>query len=374
MGENEGRFKGEGYLIPRASRRKNDNHYCLTNYALDSTRKSKLRMLCNTNTEEEIIAFRKQFYKSLREEIETFNGRYVILSNEHCYKQLEQSSEIVRLKQLFDGLYDEIKIIIYIREQSDMLCSRYSTTVKNNNKKKIASIEEYSVLDYLNYNQKLKEWEDVFGIENIILRIFDRKKLYQNDVISDFCKVLGIHRYEFKPTFLNISLNVKQCEFLRIVNMHIPDLKNKKGMRIRQQLNTMVHNTRIESPPISVLINKKYQSVYDGSNRELAIRYHGHEIELFNKKPLISFSQDQAVLLTDQDKKNLAEQIISNNEKMFPGLCKWIAAIFDVNFRGKIIPIEYAQNFRVEEVDKEKSTFRIVLRKIYKRLKTSMAN
>jgi len=272
---------------------------------------------------------------------------------------------------LFDGLVEEVKIIVYIREQSDMLCSRYSTSVKNNDQQKISSIEDYAIQNHLNYNLRLKKWEDVFGIENIVLRVFDREKLYQNNVVSDFCKTLNLLVYDSNLTNLNTSLNAKQCEFLRIVNIHMPDLSNKDGFTIRHQLNTMVSNTRIESPPVSSLINKDYQAIYDESNRELALRYFGPGYTLFNKKSLNDFSLDQEFLLSENDKKYLAKQIIESNHHL-PELCKCIAAIFDVDYQGSKIPLDFVRNFSLSKYSKisisKISHNKFLLKKSLKRL------
>jgi hypothetical protein len=355
LASNEEQLYAEGYLLPKVSRNNhNSNHIKLTNYALNEDRSIQIRVICKTNTKKEVLEFREQFYQKLRAEIKEFSGDYVILSNEHCYRSLTNHAEISRLKDLFDGLADQIKVIVYLREQSDMLCSRYSTELKNNNTNKIKKIESFRDFDFLDYNQRLKAWEEVFGIENITLKIFDRGKLYQGDVISDFCNTLNMPRYDYQPVFLNTSLNAKQAEFLRIINTHIGKLEGKKGIRIRHQLNLLVTQTHIESPSVSALINKDYLDVYDESNKELAKRYFHQEIELFNKKDLNDFALDQTAILTEADAKNLATQIIEKNGKDYEMLCKCIAAIFDVPYKNKRIPMTYVQGFKVSDYDKKR--------------------
>jgi len=351
---NELKLHANGYLVPRSSRINNGSHICLTNYALDVERECRLRLVCNTHTHEDILKFRKKIFGKLRQEIREYPGECVILSDEHCYRRLVNESEFTRLKQLFEGLYNQLKVIIYIREQSDMFCSNYSTSLKNNNKEVIGNLAKFSRTDYLNYNQTIKKWETIFGIENIILRIFDRDKMHKNDVVSDFCHMLNIPRYDHNPVFRNISLNAKQCEFLRIVNIGFGKMQGKKEIRTRHQLNQMVINTQIEGVPISYLINRAYQDVYNESNKALAARYFGKEMELFNKKILNDYSLDQTKLLTEEDKKNLVMQIIDGNHKDHVAICKCIAAIFQVPYQNQIISLDYVSAFRSNDDNKNK--------------------
>lgn len=379
LANNTKKLRADGYLVPATSRHNhNANHIYLANYALNDDRSLQLRSICNTNTPNEILAFREQFYERLRDEISAYQGDYVILSNEHCYRCLNSKEETMRLKHLLEGLADQLEIIIYLREQSDMLCSQYSTNLKNNGRKSISDIEQFSEMNFLNYNQYMKVCEEVFGIENVNLKIYDKEKLYQGDVISDFCHTLNISRYEYKPMFLNASFNAKQCEFLRLINTQIGELKGGKGIKIRHHLNQMVHHTQIESPPVSALISKAYQCVYDESNRELAKRYLHHETELFHKKRLNDQALDQSVLLTEEDKKKLATQMIEKNRWEEEILCKCTAAIFDVSYKNRRIPIDYVRSFCVNDYEKKRKRtighYVVLFKKVSRRIKRRISN
>lgn len=348
-----GNLYKDGYLVPETTRHnQNTNHIYLANYALNNERSVQLRSVCLTDTEEELHAFRKRIYRDLREEIEAFPGDYVILSNEHCYRCLNSREETMRLRGLLEGLAERIEIIIYLREQSAMLCSHYSTSLKNNSTKLIRDLESFSRMRELNYNHYLKVCEDVFGKENIKLRIYDREKLYDRDIISDFCQAVKIPHYDYNPVNLNVSLNAKQCEFLRIFNSQIGELKGRKGLRVQHNLNQMVNHTQIQSPPVSALISQAYQQVYEESNRDLVKRYFDQDGALFQMKPLKEQALDQRDLLTEGDKKNLANQLIEKYGSEEPMLCKCIAAIFDVSYKNKRIPMDYVQGFDVEAYEK----------------------
>jgi hypothetical protein len=338
-------LKDEGYLIPSQSRKENINHIYLANYAIDEDKMPRVRIICNTKTVEQVRTFRKKFRRQLRGEILRFNGRNIVFSNEHCFKFLTSIHEVTRLRELFEGLFSEIKIVLYIREQSELLCSHYSTAVKNNYTQPIKNIEEFSEsLDY-NFNEKLRPWEEVFGIENITLRIFDRATLIDRDIISDFCHVTGMNEHKSRKINMNVSLNAKQCEFLRIINTHLPNLKNPNGFKARRIINKMVTETRIESPPVSDLITHEYQEVFENCNREIVRRYFKDGRELFGKKVLSEAAIDQSALLTDADKENLFSQIALIHGRTQVRLCKCLAAIFGIRYRGRIIPGVYIKKY-----------------------------
>ena len=355
--ENRGILNGEGFLVPWQSRKENINHIYLVNYAADESGMYRFRFVCNTRNVRQIRSFRKKFKRDLRNEIMGYEGSNVILSNEHCYKYLTSTEELIRLRDLFEGLYDELKIIVYIREQSEHLCSQYSTAVKNSMTKVIMGIEDFAKRTFYNYNEMLRPWEEVFGIDNIVLRVFDREKLTGGDIISDFCHITGMKEHKSQELNMNVSLNVKQCEFLRIINSNLPNLRNPNGFWARGLINRMVTDTNIEGPSVQVLIDSRYQGVFDQSNIELAKRYFGCELEIFTKKPLGETSLDQTTLLTEYDKQYLVDQIIESYGKSQPELCRCIAAIFGLSVDGRRVDDECVDKF-IEKLTKRKRAVR----------------
>jgi len=331
----------KGFLIPKVSSFKNGNHQYVANYSSGSNnqwKRTHMRISCGTETEKELNDFRDKFYISLRNEIKSFKGHSVLLSSEHLYIKLKDEAEIIRLKKLFSGICEDIKVVVYLREQSELLVSNYTTSIRNSKKTRISSIQEFSNNDLYDYNYRLKKWEDVFGLDNIILKIYDKKKFYKGDIINDFCHTLNIPRRDHQPILLNTAMSAKKCEFFRIIKNNIKNLSGEKYIPIKKLILKFLDGTVIDSPSVSCLINKKYQSVYDESNRELAKRYLGKDTKIFNKLSLNETALDQTLLLSDGDKKNIANQIIKNN-RQYVGICKTIAAIFDVEYKGEKIPI-----------------------------------
>jgi len=327
-------------------------HIFLAKYALNKKYITPIDIKNDTSTFMKWIKFKLFFRMNFRNEIKSFKGHSVLLSSEHCFESLSSFDEVLRLKKLFTGLSTEIKIIIYVREQTEKLCSLYSTRMKGGRTIKMLSKDEFSRVEGFDYNEKIKVWEDVFGIENIILRLYDKEKLYNNDIVDDFCKVLNIQRCDSQVFLENTTLNAKQCEFLRLVNIHVPSICEYKVNSLRSEIEKMILVKNIESPPISDLISSEYQRVYEKSNKELSKRYFGEYKELFRMKTLNAKPLVQEDVLSKKDGQDIANQIIKDNKDKNVPLCKCIAAIFDVEYKGKKIPMEYVHSLNMNKSDK----------------------
>jgi hypothetical protein len=338
---NEERLYQDGYLVPKTSRRHLANHTLLTNYCIRFDHITEISILNDIWTKKELKKFRRVFRKKLRDEIQHFHGNHIVFSNEQCYEKLKTVEELEKLKALFQGLDYQIKIIVYIREQTDMLCSFYSAKMKQGKTYLIDQPSEFAQKTIYDYNQKLKLWEEVFGIKNIMLRVFDREKLYDQDIVSDFCYAIQFPRYDDEAIRMNTSLNAKQCEYLRIVNEYIPHFRNYSVNENRAGLVELVAEAKVDSPAISTWISKDYLCVYEESNKELINRYFGEPTPIFQIKPLPDKGQAQVDTLSQEDKRMITSQIIRKHKVQNEILCKSLAAIFEVEYENKKIPMEY---------------------------------
>src|SRR5205085_4173050 len=108
------------------------------------------------------------------------------------------------------------------RSQPELFLSTYSTAIKAGHTEldppKVERDHRY------NYEMMLCPWAEVFGEENLIVRIYDRKTLIGGDVIKDFLSILN---YEPGPDFklpdnLNLRLDGDTLQFLREINKYVP--------------------------------------------------------------------------------------------------------------------------------------------------------
>ena len=369
LASNSDLLSKKGCLVPASSRRYLANHTLLANYCINKTTITEVSIRNGIYTERQLRVFRKKFKNKLSAEIRNFTGSKIIFSSEQCYENLKTQDEIQKLKDLFSDLNVDIKIIVYIREQADMLCSLYSTRMRGGKTFEMPDINEFAGNDVFNYNERLKLWEKVFGIENIILRIFDRSKMIDNDIVSDFTMALGLEKVGFVPQYLNEKLNAAQCEFLRLINEYIPYYRKNRINVIRNGLVDMVEGIKPDSPELSVLINKDYQTVYEQENVKLFQRYFGFEKDLFDKKKLSDKSLSQCEILSEDEKRTMASEIIDKYRNSNEVLCKCIAAIFNVKYNDELISREFIESLDMNKVSRyQRGGFRRVLKKIRKKL------
>lgn len=367
---NADRLYQDGYLVPKTSRRHSSNHTLLTNYCINKENITAISVRNGIYTRKKLKNFRKAFYQELRNEILEFPGDSVFISNEQCYGRLFEMEEAGRLKALFEGVSERIVIVVYLREQSDMYSSFYSSQIKNGKTFPIATLEEFQKDVLFDYSEKLKIWEEVFGLDNISLRIFDKTKLIGGDIIVDFCTATGMPIYGNKPERLNAILNVKQCEYLRKVNVYIPFFHNGKVNLLRNGLVDLIANTNIDSPPISDLICSDYQHVHKGSNERVARRYFENQTSLFRNKTLNMKAIDQESILTDEDIAIASNQIISKADEKSETLCKCIAAIFNVEYKNERISQEFVLSLFADNTGEHPETgIGTQLDHIYRRIK-----
>ena len=173
---------------------------------------------------------KKEIFKELEalkdSEIDT-----VVISSEHFHSRYRSVEEIQCFKNTFSNYFKEFEIIVYIRNQADMMQSYYSTALKSGMIYK--SFEDFVLQElrgnryYYDYYRFIKNWADVFGVKNLKIRIFDKKEFKNGDLLDDFINVISGALYQniknkYKiPEKLNESLNIEGERLLKIINKNL---------------------------------------------------------------------------------------------------------------------------------------------------------
>ncbi len=159
----------------------------------------------------------------LHNEIKNTQPDSVILSSE-AFQSIVKYENIKNLKYLLIKLgFKKVNIILYIRDAAEVWMSLCSEFLKNGLDSDLAhkKIYENNLLrQILDYKSTLIHWGNIFGKDAIILRYFDKKYLYQNDLIKDFVHVAEIKWNEnfVIPKRQNESLNLIGIEILKHLN------------------------------------------------------------------------------------------------------------------------------------------------------------
>lgn len=188
------------------------------------------------------------------------------------------------VKTYFGALFDEIRIVAYLRQPLRWMISDYNQGVKGW-RGLTCRFDEHlgSALSMNNspmdYYSKLSEWAAVFGWKNIMLRSFDKEK---GDIIASFMSILGIDGVEDfdLPSRLdsNPRLSLEDLELTRVLNAMDLSPEDKTWLLElvrRSQLATALAEGQADS--FACNIDNKLLAKIDKSNSRL-LKYYSRDI------------------------------------------------------------------------------------------------
>jgi hypothetical protein len=210
-----------GYAIPMGPAGSPSYHIGLALCAANPDAIPELRQVARLTSDAAYSAFLENYPMQIARELTQSECHTAILSNEHCSSRLSTVAEIVKLYEIFSRLAHERRIIIYLRRQDELASSHYSTSVRAGSTSEFNFPSEVHWLDYLHL---LEMWAQVFGKENLVIRIFEPQQLKDGDLLADFFSVVGFMRQDelLRPEDQNRSFDVYTVEFLRRFNAQLP--------------------------------------------------------------------------------------------------------------------------------------------------------
>ncbi|MCB1129879.1 MAG: hypothetical protein KDN05_02045 [Verrucomicrobiae bacterium] len=114
----------------------------------------------------------------------------VVTSCEHFYSRLNTAEEIAALAGFLDRHFSHVEIVVYLRNQPELLTSLYSTVLKADGE--ISGLHEFTGKvcresnPYFNFHLGLGRWRDQFGDDALSARLFARDEFIDGDLLSDF--------------------------------------------------------------------------------------------------------------------------------------------------------------------------------------------
>lgn len=126
----------------------------------------------------------------------------LILSAE-SFQHLHAHPRLIRqLQTRLAGL--DVRIVVYLRRQAELVSSWYVQKLKSG--KTDLSFAEFAEKqrEVLQFSRLLQPW-NVFGRENIVLRVFERGQFVNGDLIDDFLSVFGLPAASTDPAYRSID-------------------------------------------------------------------------------------------------------------------------------------------------------------------------
>jgi hypothetical protein len=261
------------------------------------------RKIFNVKTGPDVEEFRAALKRNLEDELGACDYRTAIMSGEHCSSHLTTEEEVQWLREFLKNIFDEVRIVVYLRRQDEFLLSTYSTDIKGGAVHRLRVPEGDIIERRYDHWNLVSRWANVFGPANIICRKYEKASLKDGDIVEDFRHVVGLDPawpYTY-PKRLNESLDATSLEFLRLMNKHVPRLTedglNKRRGNIVSVL-AGVSNGPLLTLPKNAL--QDFMSRFTESNRRVAMEYFGGTLEN-SDDPLFSLSADDRSRTTSPD-------------------------------------------------------------------------
>ena len=234
----------------------------------------------------DILAWKKKFYKVHTRDILKFQkstdgDSTVLYSSEHFQSRVTDPDDIQNLKTFLETFFDKVKIVVYLRRQDLLAMSAHNTSIQGGATQRF-DINRVSIAGlYYDYNQLLDRWAAVFGKPNITVRVFEKNRLHNGNVVDDFCQVVGLtlpDSNQYVNVNSNERLSVTAQEMLLRFN-HLDDnselLGELKKRHIRQPLIARLHNLTDNYPKILSARDdvKAFYAHYKERNDQLAAQW-----------------------------------------------------------------------------------------------------
>lgn len=142
-----------------------------------------------------------------------------LISAEHMARL--DADEVADLRDRLATLFDEVRVIVYLRDPVEYAVSMYDTALK------VGSVATGPAAPVAggptDYAALLRIWMDAFGADRLTVRLFDRAELSGGDILEDFTRAAGIDTTGFMPGQVrNSSLGVLGQQLLLRVNRRLP--------------------------------------------------------------------------------------------------------------------------------------------------------
>ena len=203
-----------------------------------------------------------------------------LISCEHFQSRLHHQQEIKNLWQFSKNLFEEISIIVYLRDPISAAYSHLSTAIKGGAVLNSFNITPESVSEICNHKEILERWLSVVPKNCLKVRLFDKTKFTRNDLYADFfdsCE-LDLRDQIQIPTTANSSLSLRAMRLMMLLNQRIPTFFNNMRNPVRQDIHNYLEKYSIDSSFLVPSIQKaeEFKQYYRESDEYVRMNFFPH--------------------------------------------------------------------------------------------------
>lgn len=127
----------------------------------------------------------------IKEFMESDSKYFVIVSEDLISRY--SFEEIYEMKQFLLNYFDEIQIVMYVRNFESYFRSQTQQFLKIYYMD-LDQIKE-RILEVYNFQKNIQNYIDVFGIDKIFIKLFNKDKFYNGSLVQDFLKTITDHDF-----------------------------------------------------------------------------------------------------------------------------------------------------------------------------------
>lgn len=186
----------------------------------------------NTNQKEDWVS-QCRIWEECKKEINAIKPEKVIISAEFFTGPGIYNQDLITMtKKLLDS-YD-VKIVIYLRRQDEFLRSYYCDLITFLIR---TDIKEF-ILQWkymADYAQTLELWKNEFGLENIIVKVFEKKQMKNGNLFHDFLATVDLDHEELDLNSEGIreNISIDSGKAIKLINL-IDKVMQKIPFRVKK--------------------------------------------------------------------------------------------------------------------------------------------
>ena len=242
-----------------------------------------------SNNAEERMALKQNWEERFIQEIQESTHQTWIISCETLQSRLRKTEEIARLKTILKKVFQEINIVLYLRDPISLYISRMTEQAKAAIKVELVNPELLrNQFDIANHKRTIQLWENSMGKGQMIVRLFEKSSMINGNVIDDFIEACDLPHCNYTcPKAHNQSLSKAGLMLLNEVNRYVPRRwLNKKiipsrAILIRYFQKFMQKGERFLASTEEIETYNKY---YEASNEWVRKKYFPQRNKLFREK------------------------------------------------------------------------------------------
>jgi hypothetical protein len=203
----------------------------------------------------------------------------VLVSGEIFGLRLADRARAHTVRRMFDTLFDEITVVVYLRRQDDFLRSMYVEALKHGFYRRAHLGRDFEETAaniagaHADYLRLIRVLDEAFGREHLRIRVFEKGQLHPAGLIADFLETCGIPPAGLDraaPAEVNVSPGRKVVTAMGLARAVFEGLHGKESPRhYRESVMGGTHGILTEAWPGDA----KFVGFPPGKARELVERF-----------------------------------------------------------------------------------------------------